>query len=193
MRVIIGLGGNLGTLEERMERFVAAVDRLRARLPVTGMRASGLYRSAAVGPVSDQPDFVNAVLALELDRPVAPLAILAELLDTEIELGRARGGKSVAKGPRTIDLDLLFVDRLVLSLAGPPALELPHPEICGRAFVLLPLAEVVGETWQLPGIEKTVAQCLAADEVRSQPTERIPDPASKSWLERFAGRNDGGG
>jgi 2-amino-4-hydroxy-6-hydroxymethyldihydropteridine diphosphokinase len=194
VQALIGLGGNLGTLEDLTGRFIAVVDQLRARLPVAQVRASGLYRSDPVGPVVDQPRFVNAVLALELARPVTPLAIMTELLAVEVELGRIRNqptttidtgntGETGHKGPRTIDLDLLFVDRLVLADPGPPALVLPHPGACQRAFVLMPLAELLGEAWPMPGVDKTIAECLATDEVRAQAIERVLNPGGESWLQ----------
>ena len=83
----------------------------------------------------DQPRFLNAAVALETS--LAPAALLATLLEVERELGRVREGPRY--GPRTVDLDLLLMDDLVLD---EPGLELPHPRLHERVFALEPLAEL---------------------------------------------------
>jgi 2-amino-4-hydroxy-6-hydroxymethyldihydropteridine diphosphokinase len=105
-----------------------------ARLPSTRLMArSSLYRTAPVGKL-DQPDFVNAVARLET--ALAPEALLQALLAIEGSQGRVRGERNA---PRTLDLDLLLYDDLVLDR---PGLTLPHPRLHERAFVLVPLAEL---------------------------------------------------
>lgn len=130
---------------------VAALDRLpRARVRAV----SRLYVTAPVG-VTDQPDFHNAVIALDLtgadDPTVAATDLLASLKEIERAFGRRAGRRW---GPRELDLDLLLFGRARLSLRRPPAgvsldpgkaaalLVVPHPEAHGRLFVLEPLADL---------------------------------------------------
>ena len=164
---LIGVGGNLGTLADRQTRFVAAEGMLRARLPVAGARWSLSYLSAPVGPMREQPEFLNAVLELSLAEPQRPVSVLAKLLDIEARLLRQRPS-GVVKGPRTIDLDLLFADDLQMSTVGPPPLQLPHPRIAERAFVLRPLADLMGRDWPMPGLGCTIAECLQTPAVATQ-------------------------
>ncbi|HTM19051.1 MAG TPA: 2-amino-4-hydroxy-6-hydroxymethyldihydropteridine diphosphokinase [Kofleriaceae bacterium] len=146
--IYVGIGGNVGGDDEIVGRFRSARERLDAR------RSSSLYRSAPLGMTAQAP-FLNAVLELDSGGR-APRDLLAELQAIEDELGRVRVG--AGWGPRTIDLDLLMVDRLK---AQEPGLTLPHPRIQQRAFVLRPLAELVGDDFVIPGTGQTVAQCLA--------------------------------
>jgi len=128
----LGLGSNLGS---RRENLAAALDALEDR-GVALLAASSVYETAPVGPVQDQPPFLNMVARVESN--LAPVALLEECLAVERELGRRREG-AVPKGPRLIDVDLLLMGARVESL---PGLELPHPELANRAFVLQPLLEL---------------------------------------------------
>lgn len=129
-RAYVALGANLGETVEHLRAAVAALD----ALPDTRVVArSSLYRSAPVG-LLDQPDFINAVVAV--DTALAPLPLLRTLLDIENRHGRVR---SVPNAPRTLDLDLLLHDNTQMNS---PALILPHPRMHERAFVLLPLLEI---------------------------------------------------
>jgi 2-amino-4-hydroxy-6-hydroxymethyldihydropteridine diphosphokinase len=78
----------------------------------------------------------------------------------------------VAKGPRTIDLDLLLVGAVVIDEPGPPALRLPHPALTDRAFVLRPLAELGGAGLCIPGRGVTVGECLERSAVAGQRVTR---------------------
>lgn len=138
----IGLGGNLGGRAAIEARFTEAIAAIEAACGVPARR-SPLVRSAAVGPVAAQPEFVNAVVALPW-QPVAPRALLDLLLAIEARHGRVR---AVAQGPRTLDLDLLLVGRR--ALAG-PGLVVPHPRLHQRRFVLEPLRALVGPGFVLP-------------------------------------------
>jgi 2-amino-4-hydroxy-6-hydroxymethyldihydropteridine diphosphokinase len=130
VRAYIGLGANLGDAAES----VAAAMQALADLPHTRLLAqSALYRSAPVGYL-DQPDFVNAVAAIETT--LAPHALLDGLLGIEQQFGRNR---SFRNAPRTLDLDLLLYGDAVLHDAR---LTVPHPRMTERAFVLLPLADI---------------------------------------------------
>ncbi len=138
-RAYVALGANLGETVEHLRAAVAALD----ALPDTRVVArSSLYRSAPVG-LLDQPDFINAVVAVET--AYAPLALLRILLDIENRHGRVR---SVPNAPRTLDLDLLLHDNTCMHN---PELTLPHPRMHERAFVLLPLVEIAPDL-ELPGL-----------------------------------------
>jgi 2-amino-4-hydroxy-6-hydroxymethyldihydropteridine diphosphokinase len=126
----VALGSNLGDPREQVERGMAAL----AGLPETRLvLRSSLYRTRPFGPV-EQPDFVNAAAGL-LTR-LEPAGLLAQLKALETQLGRER--PVVRWGPRRIDLDLLVHGGARIA---EPGLEVPHPGIPERAFVLLPLAE----------------------------------------------------
>lgn len=112
------------------------------------VRASGLYETLPVGP-GGQGLYLNAAAVLETTR--SPHELLAGLLGIERALGRDRPSGE-RWGPRVIDLDLLLYGEQTLSV---PGLTLPHPRMCERAFVLVPLAEVAGD-WPVPGAGLTV-------------------------------------
>jgi 2-amino-4-hydroxy-6-hydroxymethyldihydropteridine diphosphokinase len=132
MRAFVGLGSNLGDREGTLGR---AVDELR-RLPATEVRGvSELRDTAPVGYV-DQPRFLNG--AVELETSLPPRALLAELLRIERDLGRDRGA-SPPQGPRTVDLDLLLYGDERIAEDG---LEVPHPRLHERRFVLEPLSDL---------------------------------------------------
>jgi 2-amino-4-hydroxy-6-hydroxymethyldihydropteridine diphosphokinase len=130
-RAFIGLGGNLGNVRQTLG---AAIDRLAGHPGVALVGRSRLYRTPPWGPVA-QPDFLNAVIAV--DTTLDPHALLDVLLDTERAFGRVRDGERW--GPRTLDLDLLVHGDAVIH---DERLDLPHPRIAERAFVLLPLADL---------------------------------------------------
>jgi 2-amino-4-hydroxy-6-hydroxymethyldihydropteridine diphosphokinase len=126
----IGIGSNQ---DDPVRQVCDAFDELAA-LPSTRLAArSSLYRSAPVGG-PDQPDFVNAVAWVQT--ALAPTALLQLLLAIEQRHGRVRGERN---GPRALDLDLLLYADEALDLHG---LQVPHPRMHERAFVLLPLEEV---------------------------------------------------
>ena len=136
---------------DREAQLTAAIERIR-RLG-TVAKASSFYDTTPVG-IINQARFLNAALQLETSIPAEPL--MQELLRIERELGRDRS-KSVPKGPRTIDLDLLLYDGAVLNV---PGLTLPHPAMHEREFVLAPLAEIAPQAFH-PTLKRSVAELLA--------------------------------
>lgn len=138
----LGLGGNLGDVPATLREAIDAL----AALPGVRLRAvSSFYRTPAWG-MTAQPDFVNAVVALETT--LEPAALLEAMLGIERRAGRDRGDDAPRWGPRTLDLDLLLYGDQVLDL---PGLQVPHPRLHERAFALLPLVEIAPEA-VIPGI-----------------------------------------
>jgi 2-amino-4-hydroxy-6-hydroxymethyldihydropteridine diphosphokinase len=132
---LIGLGGNTGDARHTLDRAVALLcnddqTRLIAR--------SADYRTPPWG-FEGQPPFINLCIAVETS--LAPGNLLARTQAIEHVLGRERS-KERRWGPRPIDIDLLAYDDLTMQT---PELELPHPRLLARAFVLVPLAEIVPE------------------------------------------------
>jgi 2-amino-4-hydroxy-6-hydroxymethyldihydropteridine diphosphokinase len=127
--VYIGLGSNLGDRDENLRR---ALERLSELGPV---RSSSFHETDPVG-VTDQPKFLNAAAELSTDLSAGDL--LKALLAIERELGRDRS-REERWGPRTLDLDLLLYDDLVID---EPGLTVPHPRLAERRFVLEPLQEL---------------------------------------------------
>lgn len=129
-RVLLGLGGNLGDPAQAMGE---ALRRLDADAATEIISVSSLYRTPPWGKL-DQPDFINA--AAEVRTGLAPRALLDLCLAEEHRLKRERKERW---GPRLIDIDiLLYGDRRV----SEPGLDIPHPRMTERAFVLVPLAEI---------------------------------------------------
>lgn len=158
MRAFIGLGSNLG---DGAALIRTALQELDQQDSVQVVRRSSLYRSAAWGLV-DQPDFTNAVA--ELETGLTPEQLLAVLLETETLMGRDR--QAVRWGPRCIDLDLLCCGDLVIH---GPGLELPHPRLYQRAFVLIPLLELDPDVY-IPG-SGSARNCL--DQLEKQQVKRL--------------------
>ncbi|MCR6652278.1 MAG: 2-amino-4-hydroxy-6-hydroxymethyldihydropteridine diphosphokinase [Cellvibrionaceae bacterium] len=138
--VFVGLGSNLNDPEGQIK---LACDALRQLANDQTIQVSSLYHSVAVGP--PQPDYLNAVahFATSLD----PLALLDALQAIEAAQGRVR---SLHWGPRTLDLDILLIDDLQLDHSR---LQVPHPFLRQRNFVLVPLLELAPEL-RLPGSDK---------------------------------------
>jgi len=147
----IALGSNLPSCAGSPPATLAAA---AVRLESLGRVASrsSFYSTEPVG-FSDQPRFLNAAIALETE--LSPRALLAALLDLEQAFGRARSA-GLSNGPRTLDLDILLYDDLVLD---EPDLQIPHPRLAERAFVLTPLAEIAPETVD-PRTGRTIAELL---------------------------------
>lgn len=129
----IGIGSNLG---DPLAQCKTAVARMKAHPRLILRAQSSFYKTQPFGK-ADQEWFINAVVQVETE--LSPAELLDSLLSIEREMGRERGEKW---GPRIIDLDLLFYDALVLK---EDRLEVPHPGIASRRFVLEPLAEIAGD------------------------------------------------
>lgn len=159
--VYIGLGSNLEAPIGQIRQAQRALE----GLPGTRLRRqSGLYRSVPMGP-PDQPDYINAVS--ELETGLAAGRLLDELQALERAQGRRRGAERW--GPRTLDLDLLLYGAQRIDT---PELQVPHPGLPERAFVLYPLAEIVPEL-DIPGLgplRTLLARCPP------EGLERLDDP-----------------
>lgn len=147
----IALGANLPSPAGAPAATLAAAVRRLSKLGTIAQRSS-LYSTEPVG-FADQPRFLNAVVALETD--LSPGTLLNKLLAIEKELGRDRTA-GIPNGPRTLDLDILMIGGLELN---EPGLELPHPRMSERAFVLIPLVEIAPHLL-IPGFEKTVSEIV---------------------------------
>ena len=132
VRAFVGLGSNLGDREGTLR---AAVGRLRSMAATRVVRVSSLRNTEPVGYV-DQPRFLNGAVELETELPAREL--LDVLLELERGFGRDRSA-SPPRGPRTLDLDLLLYGGEEIA---EPGLEVPHPRLHERRFVLEPLAEL---------------------------------------------------
>lgn len=155
----VALGANLGDPEAQVQTAIKAL----SLLPETSLtRRSSLYRGKPVG-YADQPDFVNAVV--QLRTRLGPRVLLEHCLAMEKRQGRRR---TFRNAPRTLDLDVLLYNGLVMA---EPGLTLPHPRMHERAFVLVPLAEIAPHC-QIPG-HGTARQLLARLDANS--LDRLPN------------------
>ncbi len=147
-KAALALGSNLGDCRSTLEQALEILDRS------PGLRLlarSSWYRTAPVGP--PQPDYLNGCALLEVS--LTPEALLEQLLTIERRFGRVRAERW---GPRTLDLDLIFYGQLSLDT---PQLQLPHPHLRERAFVLIPLAEIA-PAWVDPVSGRTVLELAQA-------------------------------
>lgn len=172
-RAHIAFGGNLGDVEGNLRRALGAVGRLGTTRIV---RVSSLYRTAPVG-VTDQPEFVNG--ALEVETGLGPEELLAGMLQIEEDLGRTREARW---GPRTVDLDLLLYGDRVVEEAG---VEVPHPRMHDRGFVLVPLAEIAPRAVH-PVLGRTAEQLLEA----LGPTPDVRCAGRPPWAAALEGAKD---
>jgi 2-amino-4-hydroxy-6-hydroxymethyldihydropteridine diphosphokinase len=159
----IGFGGNVGEDSAIVERFEHARDALRQ---LGEIRSAALYRTAPIGPA--QPAFLNTAISLRVAEGT-PDELLALLRELERLLGRVRASE-VRWGPREIDLDLLLWGTRTLRT---PELELPHPRLAERRFVILPLIDLFGEDLVVAG------EALAV--LRERVRDQVADEIRTSW------------
>lgn len=173
VRAYIGLGANVGDARRTLTDAVHAL----AALPGTHLRGvSRLYRTKPVG-VTDQPDFLNAVVALDVPAGPDPATGATSLLVALKDLERAFGRRKRRRwGPRELDLDLLLFGRSRLAIERPPTgvplsaatdpaaaarlLDVPHPSMRERLFVLAPLADLAPRL-VAPGWHSTIGRARA--------------------------------
>lgn len=146
-QILMSLGTNVGQRRQNLRR---AVRGLQEQIALTAV--SPVYETEPWG-LTDQPDFLNLCLAGYTTTP--PKALLSFCKNLEDEIGRE---PTVRWGPRLIDIDLLFYDDLVLQEGK---LTIPHPRIDGRAFVLIPLADIAPD-FVHPQTGETIAQMATA-------------------------------
>ena len=140
------IGGNLGKREENLEHAKRSI---AGRLgPV--LKVSSIYETEAWG-MKDQPAFLNQVLFVETE--LSPVAVLDAILSIEKEMGRTRMEKF---GPRTIDIDILFFNDLVIQESS---LTIPHPQLHLRRFTLEPLNEIAPNL-KHPVFNKPISELL---------------------------------
>lgn len=144
----VALGSNLG---ERLENLKHALEMLEREAGITVQAVSAVYETAPVGGPEQGP-FLNACAVLATD--LSPTQLLLRMLESENVMGRIRKERW---GPRIIDLDLLIFNGVTMNT---PLLELPHPRLTERDFVLIPLADIVPDLL-VPTKGKTVREILA--------------------------------
>ena len=150
MKVVLGLGANLGDLRSALN---VALAYLIADPLVGRVVRSSFYQTDPVGG-PEQPEYLNAVVIVETDTDLTPLDVAEHFLSLgqtiESKLDRVR---EVRWGPRTIDIDVLAVDGL---MTDEPRLTVPHPRVAERAFVLIPWMEIAPD-FDIPGLGRVTA------------------------------------
>jgi len=161
-RAALALGSNLG---DRLDYLQAAVDALTDSPEIVPVAVSSVYETEPVGGPEEQPAFLNAVLIV--DTTLSPRSLMERCQAAEAAFGRTR---EVPKGPRTLDVDVLAVGE---GTVDDEDLQVPHPRLAERAFVLVPWAEVDPD-FEVPGLG-SVADLAAA--VSRSGVKRLDDVA----------------
>lgn len=168
MKAAIGLGSNIGDRLAHLRRAVALILERVPEARLTGV--ASVYMTDPVDCPPESEAFYNSVIEIECQ--MEPRALLRVLRGIEAEMGRAN--EHGWHEPRTIDLDLLYGGEIILRDVE---LDLPHPRIAQRGFVLMPLAEIRAEL-VLPGFAENVAALLE----KLPAAERAPHCVARSWL-----------
>jgi 2-amino-4-hydroxy-6-hydroxymethyldihydropteridine diphosphokinase len=179
----IGMGANLASPAGSPEATLTAAAQRLGSLGRIVARSS-LYSTEPVG-YTDQPRFINAVIALETD--FSPRALLEALLAIERAFGRDRSA-GITNGPRTLDLDILLYGDQVIRESD---LEIPHPRLAERAFVLIPLAEIASNVEDVSR-RKTVSHLLHALETGApENADAVLPFQSENWRAGASGDSAG--
>ena len=139
------LGGNLGDRKRNLELAIQLLNKEAGKVSAV----SSIYETAAWG-VTEQPDFLNQAVKLETN--LAPLQLLDKMLEIEQQLGRIRKDKW---GERLIDIDLILFGEEIIDVEN--KLQVPHPHMQSRNFVMKPLAEIAPNAYH-PVLEKTILE-----------------------------------
>jgi 2-amino-4-hydroxy-6-hydroxymethyldihydropteridine diphosphokinase len=145
--VYLGLGSNLYNREKNLREAVERIGCSRFKI----LRASSVYETQAMY-IEDQPRFLNMVIECQTD--MFPRMVLARLQKIEKALGRQ---STIRNGPRIIDIDILFFGKFIIEM---PDLQVPHPKLAERRFVLEPLVELAPDLIH-PAAKKKIAELLA--------------------------------
>jgi 2-amino-4-hydroxy-6-hydroxymethyldihydropteridine diphosphokinase len=170
VQTAIALGSNLGESYTILEKALVSLGEVEG---INLISRSRWYKTVAIGP--PQPDYLNgcAILAITL----TPEELLKTVLGIEQDFGRVRRERW---GPRTLDLDILFYGD---SIVKTPTLEIPHPRLRERAFVLVPLAEIAAD-WVDPITHKTVRALLekTVDNIDIHPYHQVLKHITEDFL-----------
>lgn len=155
-KVYIGLGTNLGDKEQNLRNALQKIEEQIGKV----VSLSAFYMTAPWGFASDN-SFLNAAACVETD--LSPLDVLQETQKIERELGRTKKSVDGVYSDRLIDIDLLLYEDLILTLVAPSGAELnlPHPLMTERDFVMLPLAEIAPEL-RHPVLGKTMEEIISS-------------------------------
>lgn len=163
----IALGSNLGDRAKNLKTALAMLTQTE-RIRITAL--SAVYETAPVGGPEQGP-YLNACAAIATE--LSPTLLLRTMLDIEEKMGRIR---EVHWGPRIIDLDLLLYEKVMINT---PLLELPHPRMGERDFVLIPLADIAPDLI-IPGLNRPVSMILASRPANKDVKLYLP----QGWFEQ---------